>query len=82
MHEIEKILIVSPIGINDNFFLTKFGSGEWSLNVYNRWGKTLYEDDQFNGYWNDIEVPDNIYYYTINDKYCKQYYKGWLQIVR
>lgn len=68
-------------GINDDFKV-ELGAGQWSLDIYNRWGKNILNNDDFKGDFSGFNISDGLYFYAINDKYCDKVLKGWIQIVR
>jgi gliding motility-associated-like protein len=70
---------------NDYFFIRNLpgpGSGT-VLIVSNRWGKTIFESDDYNynDLWDGGDNPDGTYYYRI-DIPGRGVYKGWVEIWR
>lgn len=60
-------------GLNDMWDVRELldGSANCQLQVMNRWGSVVYEDDSFNGMWDGTdnggnELVDGTYYYTID----------------
>lgn len=51
------------------------------LNVYNRWGKLVYEKEEYMNQWNGGKLPAGTYYYTLNLNQCNLEYKGRIQIL-
>ncbi|MEM8889486.1 MAG: gliding motility-associated C-terminal domain-containing protein, partial [Bacteroidota bacterium] len=59
-------------GINDNFRITYDGKEVFTIKVYDRWGRLMFEDENspVNG-WNGVatngqDASDGVYYYSIN----------------
>lgn len=58
-------------GINDDFVIKVKNLSSYSINIYDRWGKEVYESTDQNIYWNGLVrgtnylVPDGVYYYII-----------------
>ena len=75
--------IVTPNeDIYNNSFIVELGMGQWNFNVFNRWGKEVYIDENFKGTWTPSGLSDGIYYYSLLDHYCDEKVKGWFQIQR
>ncbi len=81
-HIIPNIITPNGDGVNDNFTVENLGSGTWKLDVYNRWGARIYSNNDFKGAWFDINIPDQTYYYTLQDETCEQTYRSWFTISR
>ena len=67
--------------INDEFTIA-LGRGTWHFEVFNRWGRRVYGDDNFKGNWSPQSLSDGDYYYLIEDQYCDRGYNGWLHIAK
>ena len=51
------------------------------LKIFNRWGKTIYKEKDYQNNWNGNDVPAGTYFYEIqldDDASCK----GWLQVLK
>lgn len=74
--------IITPNNDNLNDILKikglKFGIG---LKIYNRWGKKIFETEDYLHNWNAENIPDGMYFYEFFDK-NNQITKGWMQILR
>jgi hypothetical protein len=66
--------------LNEYFSLDKDLAG-FILNVYNRWGKPVYQSPSYNDDWNGSDLPAGVYFYTI-DGPCIEQYKGTITIMR
>lgn len=69
-------------GENDTWAI---GGGEGvkavDLKIFSRWGKLVYEQDQYNNDWNAQDLPTGTYFYQLkidNVANCT----GWIQVVR
>ena len=60
-------------GLNDFFHVDYVNMETLNVQIYDRWGKYLYEsnnkDFQWNGTFNGNPLPEGSYYYTVNFKY-------------
>jgi gliding motility-associated-like protein len=65
-------------GINDTFFIRNLPTGT-IVRIVNRWGKVVFESNNYQNDWNGGEYPDGIYYYTVNIA-GQGTYSGWVQI--
>ncbi len=72
-------------GKNDHFVIEITGEmeGLW-LKVYNRWGKLVYEKDDYKNDWDGTDLhgkalPSDTYYYIVNYQ-DKTVWAGWLRI--
>lgn len=64
--------VITPNGDGQNDFLTFEGIEHFSgsrLEVFNRWGKKIYENANYNNDWNGGEQSEGTYFYvlTVND---------------
>ena len=73
--------VVSPNNdfINDVFTIKGINGNCWSLEVYNRWGKMVYDETPFNNQFSPIQLADGIYYFRVinlndNEKSIKGYF--------
>ncbi len=68
-------------GTNDFFEILGIeNNGDWKLEVYNRWGKSVFVDETYSSQWNGGVLEDATYYYLLTSPdgaTCK----GWVQIV-
>ncbi|UOQ70220.1 T9SS type B sorting domain-containing protein [Hymenobacter cellulosilyticus] len=72
--------VVTPNGDQRNDRFAPQGLvGEWSLVVFNRWGKQVYTADIYHNEWGD--VPAGIYYYTLRQPATNQVIRGWVEVM-
>jgi gliding motility-associated-like protein len=67
-------------GLNDTF-APRVSCLPVDLKVFNRWGKLVYEEANYQSTWNGGNLADGVYYYllsTVNG----QAWKGWVEIIR
>lgn len=78
--EIPNIITPNNDGINDVFWITglKIGTG---LRIYNRWGKLLFEEDDYMHNWRGEGLSDGLYYIEFYDD-NEATKKAWLQLLR
>ena len=79
---VQNIVTPNGDGINETFSpLGIENSGNWSLDVFNRWGKQIYSNENYLNQWDGINQEDGVYYYLLtapDETFCK----GWVQLIR
>ena len=59
--------VITPNGDGKNdIFNIKGLSDRFKLQIYNRWGKMLYETENVNKLWNPKDAGDGVYYYVLH----------------
>ena len=75
--------IITPNGDNANDVFMVSGTGTKSkLDVYNRWGRKVYEQANYQNNWGGDNQPAGVYYYLLTNSVNGAQTKGWLEIVR
>lgn len=76
--------IITPDGDaqNQSFVLKGLNAADWSLHLYNRWGREIYQQDQYDNSWAAQGQASGLYYYLLRNPTTGQQYKGWLEVVR
>lgn len=69
-------------GINDVFQIDNIELLAWRLEIYNRWGRRVYESDAYRNDWRGEGLPAGVYYYGLSNAQTKRFLKGWVQILR
>lgn len=86
--DIENVLlipnVVTPNGDGKNDFFTIDGIvGEcWTLTIFNRYGKLIYQQDNYQNEWSPIDISDGVYYYDLQNDIGDRIFKGYILIVR
>ena len=57
-------------GANELFTIYEGNSRKYSLQIYNRWGRLIWQTDDPMNYWDGGEVSDGLYYYQISFLNC------------
>ena len=76
--------IITPNGdrLNQAFVLKGLNAPDWSLRLYNRWGREVYARDSYDNAWAAQGQPDGVYYYLLSNPTTGQRLKGWVEVVR
>jgi gliding motility-associated-like protein len=72
--------VITPNGDDKNDKLI-INEEEVELKVYNRWGKLLYGEENYQNIWPPDNLVSGIYYYYINIK-NEATCKGWIHIIK
>jgi gliding motility-associated-like protein len=73
--------IITPNGDEKNDVFEIITDAPVELKIFNRWGKVIYKEKDYNNNWNGNDVPAGTYFYEIkldDDAFCK----GWLQVLK
>ena len=75
--------LITPNGDdqNDKFMLRGVLSEGWQLQIYNRWGRQIYNDNNYRNTWPQQAPPAGTYYYLLQKPEAGVIYKGWLEVV-
>jgi len=77
--EIPNVITPSAPGDNDTFII--HAPDRVKLQIFNRWGRKVYENDNYQDEWAGEELPAGVYYYEadiLNETTCK----GWVQVIK
>ena len=84
--EIPNIITPNGDGINDLFYITNvefYPNSE--IKIYNRWGKLIYENNNYQGDWDASNMSDGTYYYIFKLNYGKgkiKEYSGTISVLK
>ena len=67
-------------GLNDTF-VPRITCLPTDLRIFNRWGKLVYEQQNYQNTWRGEGISDGIYYYQLTSS-KGQIWKGWVEIIR
>lgn len=76
--------IITPNGdaLNQNFVLKGLNAPDWSVRLYNRWGREVYAQEHYDNGWAAPGQPVGVYYYLLRNPQTGQQLKGWVEVVR
>ncbi|MGI4833476.1 MAG: LamG-like jellyroll fold domain-containing protein [Janthinobacterium lividum] len=66
---------------NDLFVVQGMAGSDWSLDVYNRWGRPVLHTDSYRNDWGQDAAP-GMYYVLLRRASTGYSYKGWVEVVR
>lgn len=75
--------VITPNGDfkNEFFIVDKDESDEVLLLIVNRWGKQVYQSNNYKNNWNGDELATGVYFYTISGR-CVNTIKGSISLIR
>jgi gliding motility-associated-like protein len=79
---IPNIITPNGDGKNDAFAPQGLEPETWTLQVYNRWGRLVYEQARYRNDWDGAGQPAGVYYYLLRHAESGQQLKGWLEVQR
>lgn len=65
---------------NDAFVVQGLTGTDWSLDVYNRWGRAVLHTDSYRNDWGPEAAP-GLYYVLLRRASTGYSYKGWVEVV-
>jgi len=76
--------IITPNNDSQNqaFILKGLNAPDWSLRLYNRWGREIYRQQQYDNTWAATGQPDGTYFYLLTNTKTSQKIKGWVEVRR
>jgi len=69
-------------GKNETFQLVTEVPRPLKVEVYNRWGRRVFQNSAYDNLWEGKNLEDGIYFYSVYDSLLNKAYKGSIQILR
>ena len=67
---------------NETFYVQHVENRDWKLQVFNRWGKPVYQCDNYRNNWDGSGLSAGVYVYHLSNEALQRSYKGWVQLLR
>ncbi|WP_231501280.1 T9SS type B sorting domain-containing protein [Hymenobacter swuensis] len=77
---VPNIITPNADGYNDEFKVDGL-QGAWTLCLFNRWGRKVYETATYRNDWGREAAP-GVYYYQLSQPAAGAVYRGWLTVIR
>jgi gliding motility-associated-like protein len=76
--------IITPNGDqqNDFFVLKGLTPSEWSLRIFDRWGRPVYNQPRYDNRWSAEGQSEGLYYYLLLNNTTGEHHQGWVEVVR
>ena len=74
--------IITPNGDRENeyFVVKNLSTTNWLLEIYNRWGRLVYQKRGYDNTWNAPGQPDGVYFYLLHNVLTGEQHKGQLEV--
>jgi gliding motility-associated-like protein len=81
--DIPNVFTVNGDEFNQNFVIPGVDESNWTLHVYNRWGKQVHVQTNYDNSWNGSGLAAGTYYYTVSNQICTdRSYRGFVTVVK
>jgi gliding motility-associated-like protein len=76
--------IITPNGDQQNEFFVLKGltPSDWSLHIFDRWGRQVYGQAKYDNGWNAPGQAAGLYYYVLSNPATGERHQGWVEVVR
>ncbi|WP_223847176.1 LamG-like jellyroll fold domain-containing protein [Hymenobacter montanus] len=78
--QIPNIVTANADGHNDFFAVQGLQGEGWALDVYNRWGRAVWQTANYHNDWGNNAAP-GLYYVLLRRPATGYLYKGWVEVV-
>jgi hypothetical protein len=65
---------------NDAFWVKGIQPGIWRFEVFNRWGKRVFEDGAYRLDWKGEGLSPGVYFFVLSNPNGDRVYKSWVKI--
>lgn len=79
---IPTVITANGDGHNDYFVLDGLVAAEWRVQVFNRWGREVFQQAQYDNNWGAQENPAGLYYYYLRHTPSGKQRRGWLEVIK
>lgn len=79
---IPNIITPNGDGKNDTFVVQGVEPGTLTIEIFSRWGKSIYQSARYGNNWSAADAPTGTYYYQFTSSRTGKVYKGWLEVMR
>jgi gliding motility-associated-like protein len=82
LEEMPNVITPNNDGANDSFSFKCIQEKIWHIEIYNRWGKLVFNSKHYQGEWNASNLDNGMYYYTLRSNTAPNLYKGVVHVLR
>jgi hypothetical protein len=79
--QIPNIVTANADQRNDFFAVQGLRGEGWALDVYNRWGRAVWQTANYHNDWGSEATP-GLYYVLLRRPATGYLYKGWVEVIR
>ncbi len=77
---IPNLITANDDGLNDAFFVRGIQPGFWKIEVFDRWGKLVFEDKNYKLDWKGEGLTSGYYFFQLYNSNRDRKYSGWVGI--
>jgi gliding motility-associated-like protein len=82
LEEMPNVITPNHDGANDSFSFKCINEKIWQIEIYNRWGKLVFNSKNYRGEWDASNLDNGMYYYTLRSPVSPTQYKGVVHVLR
>lgn len=79
---IPNLITANGDGKNDAFFIRGIQPGRWNLEIFNRWGKSVFQTNNYELNWSGSDVNSGLYYFILENQKGDRRYSGWIDVLK
>lgn len=80
--EIPNLITPNNDKLNDALVINSEIKNGWEIEIFNRWGKSIYKNENYKNNWEAINNQDGLYFYVIKNQIIDQVITGYILVVR
>lgn len=80
--EVPNVITPNGDGKNDALVIRNIDLVPWRMEIYNRWGRRVYEAEPYRNDWSGEGLPSGVYYYGLTNQRLRRSIKGIVHIIR
>jgi hypothetical protein len=77
---IPNLITVNTDGINEAFFIRGILPGIWKLEVFDRWGKRVFDNSSYQLDWNAKDLQNGVYFFLLQNPNGDRKFPGWIKV--
>jgi gliding motility-associated-like protein len=76
--------VITPNGDpqNEFFVLKGLTPSDWSLRIFDRWGRQVYDRAKYDNGWNATGQSAGLYFYLLSNPATGERHQGWVEVMR
>lgn len=81
---IPNLVTVNNDGKNETFEIPNLGRYPNNLEIFNRWGKSVFRTSDYMGNWPKNDLESGVYFYHLSVQHPKRggSFKGWIEVIK
>ncbi|WP_439883139.1 LamG-like jellyroll fold domain-containing protein [Pontibacter sp. MBLB2868] len=79
---IPNIITPNKDGKNDVFVVEGVEPSTLEIEIFNRWGKSIYQSVRYDNGWSADGMPAGLYFYHLKSSRSQNTFRGWLEVIK